>query len=182
MVEVAIRLFAENGYANTTIDRIVQDAGFGKGTFYCYFKDKDDLLDKAMERHFMGLRDHLHSAIDLRQGFREIIRNVMNAYFRVFRDTKDLCAVMEDRKARLPEEVFRRFVSICRPEFERLKEAIRKAVSEKTLRDLDPEVMLFGLMGSVNFFIFREMKLGIKATKGELDTLLEIFLHGVENE
>lgn len=44
IVEAAIELFAKKGFDRTTVDEIVANAGVAKGTFYLYFKSKDDLI------------------------------------------------------------------------------------------------------------------------------------------
>jgi AcrR family transcriptional regulator len=41
---VAFRLFAENGYANTTTDQIAQTAEIAIGTLFRYFPTKEDLV------------------------------------------------------------------------------------------------------------------------------------------
>ena len=40
LLKTAFDLFAEKGFAKTTISDIVEKAGLAKGTFYLYFKDK----------------------------------------------------------------------------------------------------------------------------------------------
>ena len=44
ILEAAISLFSENGYENTSIDHIAKIAGVGKGTVYCYFQTKKDII------------------------------------------------------------------------------------------------------------------------------------------
>ncbi|MCP4755614.1 MAG: TetR/AcrR family transcriptional regulator [Proteobacteria bacterium] len=44
LIKEAQILFAENGYFETNVADIVKSAGYSRGTFYQYFKDKDDLL------------------------------------------------------------------------------------------------------------------------------------------
>jgi len=39
-----MELFARKGFDKTTVDEIVAKAGVAKGTFYLYFKSKDDLI------------------------------------------------------------------------------------------------------------------------------------------
>ncbi len=41
----AIALFEKKGVAGTSVNDIVGKAGIAKGTFYLYFKDKDDLIN-----------------------------------------------------------------------------------------------------------------------------------------
>lgn len=44
----AFSLFMNNGIANTSIADITSHAGVAKGTFYNFFKDKDDLIEKLI--------------------------------------------------------------------------------------------------------------------------------------
>ncbi len=44
IIETAIRLFAENGYHNTSISKIATDANVSKGLMYNYFDSKEELL------------------------------------------------------------------------------------------------------------------------------------------
>jgi AcrR family transcriptional regulator len=44
LVSAAMELFAKKGFDKTTVDEIVARAGVAKGTFYLYFKSKDDLI------------------------------------------------------------------------------------------------------------------------------------------
>lgn len=45
IIDTAWRLFHENGFSKTTINDIIREAGISKGTFYYYFRSKDDMLD-----------------------------------------------------------------------------------------------------------------------------------------
>lgn len=48
MFEAAYNLFSTRGVNNTAIDDIVKEAGVAKGTFYLYFKDKYDIIDRLI--------------------------------------------------------------------------------------------------------------------------------------
>lgn len=43
LIRIGLKLFAEKGFAATTVDEITAGAGVAKGTFYNYFKTKEDL-------------------------------------------------------------------------------------------------------------------------------------------
>ncbi|HEX9062960.1 MAG TPA: TetR/AcrR family transcriptional regulator [Clostridia bacterium] len=49
ILTAAGELFESQGYANTTIEAIIQKAGIAKGTFYYYFKSKEDILDALVQ-------------------------------------------------------------------------------------------------------------------------------------
>ena len=51
LMEAGRTAFATHGVEGTTIDRIAQIAGVGKGTFYLYFHSKGDLI-KALRAQF----------------------------------------------------------------------------------------------------------------------------------
>lgn len=48
LYQAAYELFTKKGINETTINNIVKEAGVAKGTFYLYFKDKYDILDKII--------------------------------------------------------------------------------------------------------------------------------------
>ncbi|PIE76951.1 MAG: hypothetical protein CSA13_01895 [Clostridiales bacterium] len=48
--EVAFKLFCEKGIKQTSIDDIVREADIAKGTFYLYFKNKNQLIDQLVLR------------------------------------------------------------------------------------------------------------------------------------
>ena len=50
IVEAAIEVFAERGYAKTTVDDIAERAGSTRATFYLHFKAKSDVLSELIGR------------------------------------------------------------------------------------------------------------------------------------
>ena len=61
LMESAYKLFTEEGFHKTTIASIAKNAGLGKGTFYLYFKDKEDIRDSLIIFKSSKL---LHDAIE----------------------------------------------------------------------------------------------------------------------
>ena len=55
LYSAAYDLLTANGVRNTVVDDIVKNAGVAKGTFYLYFKDKNDLVDKVIIRKTSSL-------------------------------------------------------------------------------------------------------------------------------
>ncbi|MBD3671213.1 MAG: TetR/AcrR family transcriptional regulator [Gammaproteobacteria bacterium] len=49
ILESAYRCFMGRGYAQTTIDEVMADAGMTRGAFYAHFSTKDDLYQSAIE-------------------------------------------------------------------------------------------------------------------------------------
>jgi len=49
IIDTSWELFHEKGFGETTINDIIREAGISKGTFYYYFRSKDNLLDTLSE-------------------------------------------------------------------------------------------------------------------------------------
>lgn len=58
LIDAAYELFISKGINETAIDDIVKNAGVAKGTFYLYFKDKYDIIDKIiLKKTFLIIED-----------------------------------------------------------------------------------------------------------------------------
>lgn len=51
LIDTAERLFRTKGYAACTINDILREVAIAKGTFYHYFKSKEDVLDAMVDRY-----------------------------------------------------------------------------------------------------------------------------------
>lgn len=49
LLSAAVREFTERPYNEASINRIVREAGIPRGSFYMYFRDKEDLFHYLME-------------------------------------------------------------------------------------------------------------------------------------
>jgi AcrR family transcriptional regulator len=63
LMHASVKLFAEHGYAQTSVQQIVDAAGVTKGALYHYFKSKDDLLFDIYDRILSLQREHLDEIV-----------------------------------------------------------------------------------------------------------------------
>ncbi len=49
ILKVSLKLFMEKGFNQTSIEEITKFAGISKGSFYTYFKSKEELLENIIE-------------------------------------------------------------------------------------------------------------------------------------
>ena len=52
--DVALRVWSEQGFGNTSVAAIAKAAGISKGTFYLYFESKDALLADVFRRNSLA--------------------------------------------------------------------------------------------------------------------------------
>jgi TetR/AcrR family transcriptional regulator, regulator of mycofactocin system len=80
LADVALALFAANGFDETTIEDVAEAAGIGRRTFFRYFASKNDLVWGAFDDHldrFRGMlrdRDRLPMTDALREAVVEFNR------------------------------------------------------------------------------------------------------------
>lgn len=63
LVESAERLISLKGFHNTKIEDITKDAGVAKGTFYTYFKSKEEVLSAIFEYRGLGYLEKIEAIL-----------------------------------------------------------------------------------------------------------------------
>ena len=91
ILEIAEKLFSENGYDGTSIEAIAKSVGINKATIYYHFKDKRDIIVSLFKRSIdeleekvtlvnnpsLGVRDHILMELDYLRSKRRILSVMM---------------------------------------------------------------------------------------------------------
>ncbi|MDD2621341.1 MAG: TetR/AcrR family transcriptional regulator [Syntrophomonadaceae bacterium] len=89
LMECALNLFIEKGYFNTSIRDIIERTGFGTGTFYNYFVDKEDVLKSLLE----GFADQIITSIT---EYYHVKENLLERFIETKRITMEVFAKNEE--------------------------------------------------------------------------------------
>lgn len=76
LTQASVQLFADQGYGQTSVQQIVDEAGVTKGALYHYFKSKDDLLFGIYDRLLSLQRANLDEIVARGLGAEATIRLV----------------------------------------------------------------------------------------------------------
>lgn len=88
LVDAALTLFTEQGFAATKLSDIARTAGVSKGTIYLYFQSKEDLLKAAVQRSITPIFDFAdqYEVEEMSAGLSntDILRNIAEAWLEKF--------------------------------------------------------------------------------------------------
>jgi AcrR family transcriptional regulator len=84
LLAAAHEVFAEHGYQATTVGLITAQANTAHGTFYLYFRNKEDVFAKVVESVVLEMYDHTWSVENLRGSQREVLERTLRGYLEVF--------------------------------------------------------------------------------------------------
>ena len=73
----ALLLFAQKGFAETTVEDITEAADVGKGTFFNYFPSKDHILLAFSDMQLAKLEQSIHGLAASQQPLREFMRGLV---------------------------------------------------------------------------------------------------------
>ncbi len=124
LIDTAEELFVENGYEEITVSDIVRKVGVAQGTFYHYFKSKDEVLNAITDRWIEEIRagmEDIASRDDL-----NAIENILgffNFFSSLGRFRQRLVEyIHEERNAHLHIKFEKRVPQIIIPPFSRMIE------------------------------------------------------------
>jgi len=64
LLDAAQEIFLTKGYKQTSVESIIKKVGVAKGTFYYYFKSKEDLLDKLVKRMTSKIKAKIEKIVE----------------------------------------------------------------------------------------------------------------------
>lgn len=71
IIDMSSGLFLSMGYEETSVNTIVERLGVAKGTFYHYFKSKEEILEAVLENYLSDYAEGIKTALE---------NNTLNAY------------------------------------------------------------------------------------------------------
>lgn len=94
VIDAAIGLLMRDGIQGLTMERVAAEAGVAKGTLYVYFKNKDEILDAAVETSFEPLVGELFALLDGDHTPDRKLAEFSLCHLRFFDEHRDLIRVL----------------------------------------------------------------------------------------
>lgn len=131
------------GFSVTAIGDIARAAGVAQGTFYVYFRSKEDVLRDLVLRMGRRLRRHLSEATAGLTDRLEIERRGFHAFLHFVRDNPDLYRVVAESQF-VDEAAYRRYYEDFAAGY---REVLEAAAADDDIAPGDAEVRAWALMG-----------------------------------
>lgn len=152
--EVALRAFCAKGYGGATIRDIAKELGTTLAPIYYYFVDKEDILFSIINRFTDDLLALLKEQFESTADPTESLRRAMLAQFFV-QETRSLeTRLTHEEKRSLSEEKRRQIVQREREIYDLYLSRVVELISSGKVRNFDPRVITFGLLGVINNFMY----------------------------
>jgi AcrR family transcriptional regulator len=76
----ALKLILKKGYANVTMNELVEASGLSKGAFYHYFKSKDQIYYETLEKYFFSYMASFDLTYNKAQSFKSNLFQVFTMF------------------------------------------------------------------------------------------------------
>jgi AcrR family transcriptional regulator len=178
-----MRLFAERGFAGTTVGDIEAEAGLAprSGALYQYFRSKRELLEAALDRHVNDL-DEMQSAMDLLPlgDLRAELTLMARWNLQDLKNRDDLHRFMRKEGDRFPELVESMYEHISEHPLRRVADLLRSRFRDAGVEEPDCEALVAVLVQSMSAYRAHEATYGKPPLSVDeerfIDMWVEVFL------
>jgi AcrR family transcriptional regulator len=176
---VAAEIMCQKGYEATSMNDIAEAAGLTKAGIYHYIRGKEDLLfeimNYAMDVVDQGIVAHASQVEDAEERLRAIIERHSRS---VLEGVGALTIVLEEMTALTPAHR-RAITTRKRAYFEFIRGTLEQLAREGKLREINPTVAAFSLLGMILWISRWYRRDGSITTADALKDYVDIGMHAV---
>ncbi len=146
VIDAAITVFAAKGYRVASISDIISEAGVARGTFYLYFKSKEEVFNAALDRFLVLYKAMAHREKTRDYGalasLEDTLRGALVDWLRFLLDNRQLTKIVFRQAAAVDPDYERKYLQIVKATQAHSAKAIRFLQGIRLLReDLDPQFL-----------------------------------------
>ena len=173
----AIHLFREKGFNETSITDIIQRAGAGRGTFYAYFGNKEELFFECADKVFLEI-DRGQKKIEVEPDILRKLQLKEMYFFNFYPKAIDMLNMI--RGATLGgNDAFREKLNqvmdnLAKP----ISEDIKQGIKEGVLSPAEPEIIAWMLVGAVEYSSYLLYEQGVDTAEQLLKDAWDIIFRG----
>jgi TetR/AcrR family fatty acid metabolism transcriptional regulator len=181
ILEAAVKVFAMQGFHQSTVAQIAKAAGVADGTIYLYFKNKDDILVQFFSFRAKQVFESFREEVDRAETSSDKLRNLVRRHLAEFQRDRDGAVVYQvetHQSSRLAEAQIKEMSKMYR---DLISEIIEQGQQEGTIRkDLYVGLVKRFIIGAVdeviNTWLHADEEYDLVSMA---DPLVELFMKGI---
>jgi AcrR family transcriptional regulator len=163
LLDAALDLFVEKGFAATRSEEVAVRAGVSKGTLFLYFPSKEELFKAVVRENLSGRFAEWEDEFRNFQGTTaEMVRYCMKVWWERIGATRasGITKLMISEARNFPELAAFYQQEVIRPGTDLLRRILQRGVDSGEFRAIDVDYAVFGLVAPMIFLIMMKHSLG----------------------
>jgi len=182
ILKVSEKLISKKGYSKTTIEEIAKKANIGKGTFYLYFKNKNDLFFSIIKEEMENLMSNIKKEVEGINSFFDKLKKGIEMYLDYYEKNYDFFKILLQEKPLIRRRSFEEFWKEFFKKWESfIKGGFKEEIKKGRIKNIDLEDIIYSLIGllhgNIHRWILNERKYSLLKKK---DVIFEIFTEGIK--
>ena len=150
LLRTAARLFIEEGFHTTSLERLAERLGITKPTLYYYFRNKDDILFQCEDIAAKNVLQWITEALESDGASLTSLVAFFRKYIEAVSDDRLRCFILIEEAALSPASR-RRIRRSERRINDLTRQLIERGVEDGSIAPLDSKLATFTLFGAVNW-------------------------------
>jgi AcrR family transcriptional regulator len=185
LLESAKILFSQKGYYATSVEDIVESAGFSKGNFYYYFKSKEELFNSLVEEMHLNIAKRLESFLERDLPLEDALIEHAKVFLEDIYQNRHIAQIFLFQLMGTNEEFRELYYTKIAHLREMLAKMVDKAIQrgEITYKNAENTVNLYAgfLRMLVLEYVFKERVPDLERVKGLAQEVVKVLFRGLKN-
>jgi TetR/AcrR family fatty acid metabolism transcriptional regulator len=181
ILEAAVKVFARQGFYQSTVAQIAREAGVADGTIYLYFKNKDDILVNFFDYKTKQVFERFRAEVNQAESSLDKLRNLIRRHLAEFQRDRDMAILYQvgtHQIDRLAEDQIREMSKMYQ---DLVSEIVEAGQQEGSIRKdlyvgLVKRFILGGVDEVINTWLHSEREYDLVSMA---DPLVELFVRGI---
>ncbi len=164
LLDAALDLFVEKGFAATRAEEVAARAGVSKGTLFLYFPSKEELFKAVVRENISGRFKEWEQEFHTFEGTTiEMVRYCMRIWWERIGATRasGITKLIISEARNFPDIAAFYQQEVIRPGTELVRAMLQRGVDRGEFRPLDMEYAVFGIIAPMIFLIMMKHSLGV---------------------
>jgi AcrR family transcriptional regulator len=180
ILDVAMALFAQHGYAETDTQMLAEKLGVGKGTLYRYFPSKEQLFLATVDRVMRRLKEEIDTRVDETEDPLEQIAVAIRTYLAFFAEHPDYVELLIQERAIFRDRKTPTYFQHRQANLGRWQALYQGLIDEGRIREMPVEQITDVMSGVVYGTMFTNYFAGRhKPLEEQARNILDVVFHGI---